>query len=436
MSDEFDVSSGEMHDDELTEAAVASLIEGTELDPELDDLAGFVDELRCFSAAVDQPVATGALAEFVGVDLVTEKGDLPVMAASNATGPATQASGLPKSRSKTWRSRMFTQVTTFAGTLVGKMAIGTTVALASVGGAHAVDVIDVPLLPDVEEPVLEEFDNAEASFDDVESDDTEVEEEADVDGADDAADDVDGVEDAVDLDDVDGVEDEVDVAEVDEDEVDEDEVEEQGPDLTVLLAELEAEYASEVADINAGYDAEIRELRLERAGIEADMAEDLAGVEDDAEDTVGDLDAELAEMQLERTGIIADRDADLAEIGLDYAADLRELRRELEDATGGDRREIEREIAAVEAERESEAAGAAADYNADLAELDAAIQALEDQRDDLLNGSGPDEAEIRGEYGADLAEVDQEIAAVESERAEALAAALVDFDEARAELGS
>ena len=43
---------------------------------------------------------------------------------------------------------MFTSLSTLAGGLIGKVAIGTSVVVASAGGAHATGAVDLPMLPD------------------------------------------------------------------------------------------------------------------------------------------------------------------------------------------------------------------------------------------------------------------------------------------------
>jgi len=58
-------------------------------------------------------------------------------------GPAPVAS-LPRGR----RARV--AIAAFAATLAGKVVLGGAVAAATVGGLHAVEVVDVPLLPDVD----------------------------------------------------------------------------------------------------------------------------------------------------------------------------------------------------------------------------------------------------------------------------------------------
>ncbi|HEX6424634.1 MAG TPA: hypothetical protein VFZ79_14225 [Acidimicrobiales bacterium] len=50
------------------------------------------------------------------------------------------------------RHSMLTGLSAFLGTLTGKVVLGTAVTAASVGGLHAADVVDVPVLPDTGPP--------------------------------------------------------------------------------------------------------------------------------------------------------------------------------------------------------------------------------------------------------------------------------------------
>ena len=43
---------------------------------------------------------------------------------------------------------MFAGISAFVATTTGKVVLGTAMAAASVGGAHAADIVDLPLLPE------------------------------------------------------------------------------------------------------------------------------------------------------------------------------------------------------------------------------------------------------------------------------------------------
>ena len=83
-----------------------------------------------FRTNADAPVGA-ALAEFVDViDLAST----PQLAADSPT--------------TSWRPKMLTGIGAFVATTTGKIVLGTTVAAASVGGMHAAEIVDVPLLPE------------------------------------------------------------------------------------------------------------------------------------------------------------------------------------------------------------------------------------------------------------------------------------------------
>lgn len=101
-------------------------------------LAAFVAQLRD-SATAPVPEVGPELAAVFAVGLTsTEKGDLPVTAASNADGPGFQAAGLPKWR----RRRMFS---TFLGTLLGKLVVGGVAAAAATGALGAAGALPDPV---------------------------------------------------------------------------------------------------------------------------------------------------------------------------------------------------------------------------------------------------------------------------------------------------
>ena len=103
---------------------VEALTQSAELD------AYFAALQEQFATNADAPVGA-ALAEFVDViDLVP----IPQPAVSSPT--------------TTRRPKMLTGIGAFIATTTGKIVLGTTVAAASVGGMHAAEIVDVPLLPE------------------------------------------------------------------------------------------------------------------------------------------------------------------------------------------------------------------------------------------------------------------------------------------------
>jgi len=136
----------EMNDHDLDEAQIEALLTGQAGDPVLTDA---LSAIRSSYLAGDLPPISSALIEFVDVSLIVDKGDLLVTAASKATGPVTQAAALPRRRDalKRRRKRMISAVSSFVGTVIGRTVVGATVAMAATGGAQAVGVINVPILP-------------------------------------------------------------------------------------------------------------------------------------------------------------------------------------------------------------------------------------------------------------------------------------------------
>ncbi len=114
-----------------------------------DDLADTIGAIRDRYRNQAPPSVGSQLSAFVHVGLTNDKGDLPVTAASNAYGPAPQASGPPNWRTTLTnrRQRTMQPIAAFLGTIAGKLVLGTAIAAASVGGAYAAGV-DVPGLPD------------------------------------------------------------------------------------------------------------------------------------------------------------------------------------------------------------------------------------------------------------------------------------------------
>jgi hypothetical protein len=110
--------------------------------PELASVADAVAEMRIASSGTP-PQPNAALAALLDHGLVAqglsaEKGDLPVTAASNASGPARQVFRLPK-----WRNRMIIEWIAGMG-LAAKLGLGATMAAASVATAGVGGVLPGP----------------------------------------------------------------------------------------------------------------------------------------------------------------------------------------------------------------------------------------------------------------------------------------------------
>jgi hypothetical protein len=123
------VSDSEMEHPDLTDAEIDELIDGRGASGVAAPLAEFVAALRSEYSATPDVTAGPALAEFLDV---IELKPTPVAATAGSSR----------------RNRVLAGVAAFVATTTGKIVLGTAVAAASVGGAHAAEVIDVPGLPE------------------------------------------------------------------------------------------------------------------------------------------------------------------------------------------------------------------------------------------------------------------------------------------------
>ena len=99
-------------------------------------MSAFVAEMRSVSAG-SVPEPSPALSNLFLHGFLTENGDLSATAASNVTGPARQAAGLPKWRKYTMALKQFV-----AGlSIVGKLALGAGIAAAATTGAGTAGVL-------------------------------------------------------------------------------------------------------------------------------------------------------------------------------------------------------------------------------------------------------------------------------------------------------
>jgi hypothetical protein len=104
------------------------------------EMSAFVATMRR-TAAGPVPAPSPALSDLFLHGFSTEKGDLPATAASNVTGPARQAAGLPKWRKYTMAVKQFV-----AGlSIAGKLALSAGVAAAATTGAGSAGVLPAPV---------------------------------------------------------------------------------------------------------------------------------------------------------------------------------------------------------------------------------------------------------------------------------------------------
>ncbi|MDW3179899.1 MAG: hypothetical protein R8J94_21085 [Acidimicrobiia bacterium] len=151
----FDDSSFEMHDDTLSPEDVEALIAGTSARPDLGELETLFAEVRALPNRIESPAISPALAEFVGVDLTPNPEPIELRGEDETIvlAPTEAPSAQPVRRNS-----MIGQAAAFLGTIGGKVVVGTTVAAASLSGAHATGAIDVPYLPDNEPAKIETID--------------------------------------------------------------------------------------------------------------------------------------------------------------------------------------------------------------------------------------------------------------------------------------
>ena len=140
----FDDSSDEMYNSDLSSSDAERLVCGEINSPADADLFGLMSEVRNLSSGTPTPKPGAALSEFVGVSLST-----------NETPVGTPDSGIDLRLTPsepepvtTRRNSVFAQFAAFAGTIGGKVALSGAVAAASISGAHATGMVDVPYLPD------------------------------------------------------------------------------------------------------------------------------------------------------------------------------------------------------------------------------------------------------------------------------------------------
>ena len=141
----FGVYDDEMPNDPLIldDATIEAFLSGHAVRAdELGPLACFARDLRI---ALDgpSPAPRPDLAMLLSTGFSIDKGDLSATAASNVTGPASQAAGLPK-----WRkAKMF--VSNILAGVAAKAVLGVSVAAASVVGAGAAGMLPASVQHDV-----------------------------------------------------------------------------------------------------------------------------------------------------------------------------------------------------------------------------------------------------------------------------------------------
>lgn len=152
-------SSFEMHDDSLSPEEVEHLVDGTSERPDLADVEALFAEVRALPNSVETPPVSAALAEFIGVNLTPTAEPIVLPDTAEARAKAIEEA---RDAEPVRRTSMIGSAAAFLGTMGGKVALGTAVAAASVGGVHATGAVDVPFLPDTKSAVIETIDVPES----------------------------------------------------------------------------------------------------------------------------------------------------------------------------------------------------------------------------------------------------------------------------------
>ena len=140
----FDDDTGEMPrmpliDERLDDQRIEAILAGT-ADADHAALSAFVADVRD-QASGPVPVPSASLATLFTHGFSTENGDLSATTASNVTGPAMQAAGLPK-----WRKHVMDIKKYVAGlSIAGKVALGAGMAAAAGGGAGTFGALPDPI---------------------------------------------------------------------------------------------------------------------------------------------------------------------------------------------------------------------------------------------------------------------------------------------------
>ncbi len=139
MSDTGDYDTEMFRRNHIGDAAVEALLSGNGADEEFAPLAAFAEELRSMASG-PVPVPSAHLAALLAEGFSNEQGDLLVTAASNVPGPAQQAAGLPR-----WRTKKMVLASFISGlSVAAKAGFGIGIAAASVTAAGAAGALPAP----------------------------------------------------------------------------------------------------------------------------------------------------------------------------------------------------------------------------------------------------------------------------------------------------
>jgi hypothetical protein len=403
-------TSPEMHNNELSSNDVDRLLSSPaefSAGAALDDAFA---ELRGASQQLSAPAVSGALAEFVGVNLAPTPA--PVI---DADEPATSVAPMaPDPVHNVRRKPLIGQLAAFFGTLGGKVCVGTTVAAASFGGAAATGVVDVPFVDD-EPAAVQTVDiedpNALAFVDDAVPEAPAPEPEAveaeDVEEPDKAVEEPElGDLERKELEEFDSDADEDHEDEKDEEaEEDVEEVENEEKPEEIAPAEDETDKDTDKDDADSAAKDESSDKDHDNnedgKGDQEDEGSEKTEAEEELQELIGALDEELhvnkdlvrAEaraliepLEADRKELVEALEAETESIVNEWAPTIEQLELDLEDAEGEEARE-EAEVALDDARAEREEAIAAAELEAQpaLDEIDESLETIELERDAELN---------------------------------------------------
>lgn len=128
---------------------VDAVLNGDDAGDDLLEVAVVVHDLRSAFARTEPLERRQELAAFTGaaLDALRHPSMGTAVPSSRTVDP------LDMTRPGRKRSSMMSALSGFVGTLTGKLVLGTAVTAASVGGLHAADVVEAPVLPDTNAPV-------------------------------------------------------------------------------------------------------------------------------------------------------------------------------------------------------------------------------------------------------------------------------------------
>ncbi|MGI9608368.1 MAG: hypothetical protein ACR2P0_19720 [Acidimicrobiales bacterium] len=151
-----DVDRGEMAR-RLTDEELAALLSGGAIEDTDHPVGTFFADARREVDDLEAPAPNAALAEFLNVGVSTPH-------TTNLGADALEIIDLDTGAApKRSTARMISTVSAFVATAAGKVAIGGTVALAAASGAHVAGVVDVPVLPDVNNTAVVEMADDEST---------------------------------------------------------------------------------------------------------------------------------------------------------------------------------------------------------------------------------------------------------------------------------